>query len=431
VIRNPIDRRYFLKSAGLSLFGAGVVPSFLRRTAYALNQPGPSARKKILVAVFQRGAADGLNVVVPFGDRSYAPLRPSIAIAEPSSGSEVHGQSAIDLDGFFGLHPSLRALKPLYDARKLAIVHGAGSPDSTRSHFDAQDYMETATPGIRSTSEGWLNRYLHAAPLAEATPFRAVAFAPRMPLTLLGPAPALAMDDVRNFRLRTFPHGGADGADSLEGGFKAMYALAADPLLERTAREMFEAAGTLDRIGLADYQPANRAQYPNGQLGKSLRQVAQLIKANLGLEVAFAEVGGWDHHVNEGGAQGQLANSLRQFGDALAAFHQDMGDRMADIVVLTMTEFGRTARENGNRGTDHGHAGAMFVLGGPVRGGRVYGQWPGLAPDQLYEGRDLALTTDFRDVFAEVAVRHLGASETNTVFPGFEVSPARFRGFLC
>jgi uncharacterized protein (DUF1501 family) len=426
-----IDRRYFLKSAGLSLFGAGFVPTFLRRTAYALEQPGASARKQILVAVFQRGAADGLNVVVPFGDRNYAPLRPSIAIAQPSSRSELSGQTAIDLDGFFGLHPSLAGLKPLYDARHLAIVHAAGSPDSTRSHFDAQDYMETATPGLGSTSDGWLNRYLESSPLAEATPFRAVAFAPRMPLTLLGPAPALAVDDVKNFRLRTFgPHGGPGGAEFLQGGFEAMYASASDPLLERTAQEMFEAAGTLDRIGLADYQPANGAQYPNGQLGKSLRQVAQLIKADVGLELAFAEVGGWDHHVNEGGAQGQLANSLRQFGDALAAFHQDMGDRMADVVVLTMTEFGRTARENGNRGTDHGHANAMFVLGGPVKGGKVYGRWPGLGPDQLYEGRDLALTTDFRDVFAEVAVRHLGTTETHTVFPGFSVSPERFRGFL-
>ncbi|HXJ93580.1 MAG TPA: DUF1501 domain-containing protein [Terriglobia bacterium] len=425
-----INRRYFLKSAGLSMFGAGFVPAFLRRTAYALEQPTPSARKKILVAVFQRGAADGLNVVVPFGDRNYAPLRPTIAIAEPSSPSEASGQTAIDLDGFFGLHPSLAALKPLYDSRNLAIVHAAGSPDSTRSHFDAQDYMETATPGLRSTSEGWLNRYLEATPHADATPFRAVAFAPRMPLTLLGPAPALAMDDVRNFRLRAFPRGGPGGEQLLQGGFEAMYASASDPLLERTAREMFEAASTLDRIGVADYQPANGAQYPNGQLGRSLRQVAQLIKADVGLEIAFAEVSGWDHHVNEGGAQGQLANSLRQFGDALAAFHRDMGDRMADVVVLTMSEFGRTARENGNRGTDHGHANAMFALGGPVRGGKVYGQWPGLAADQLYEGRDLALTTDFRDVFAEVAVRHLGATETHTVFPGFNVSRERFKGLL-
>ncbi|HEY6290589.1 MAG TPA: DUF1501 domain-containing protein [Terriglobia bacterium] len=426
-----LSRRYFLKSAGLSLFGAGFVPPFLRRAAYALDQPGSSARKKILVAVFQRGAADGLNTVVPFADRTYYSLRPTIAIAPPTSRSESYAQGAIDLDGFFGLHPSLSSLKPLFDERQLAIVHAAGSPDSTRSHFDAQDYMEAATPGLHSTPDGWLNRYLEAVPLAEATPFRAVAFAPRMPLTLLGPAPALVLDDVKSFRFRTMDSlGHSAGPSALESGFEAMYASTADPLLDRTAKEMFEAVSTLDGIGRADYQPGHGAQYPNGLLGKSLRQVAQLIKADVGLEVAFAEVGGWDHHVNEGGVQGQLANSLKQFGESLAAFHQDLGDRMSDVVLLSMTEFGRTARENGNRGTDHGHANVMFALGGPVKGGKVYGEWPGLGPGELYEGRDLALTTDFRDVFAEVAVRHLGATETQTIFPGFSVSPARFRGFL-
>lgn len=426
-----ISRRYFLKSGGLSLFGAGLVPSFLRRTAYALEQPRTSARKKILVAIFQRGAADGLNIVVPFGDKSYASLRPSIAIPEPSPRSQSSGQTAIDLDGFFGLHPSLEALKPLFESRQLAIVHAAGSPDSTRSHFDAQDYMETGTPG-RSTSDGWLNRYLVARPDAEATPFRAVAISSQMPRTLLGPAPALALDDVRNFRLRS---AGTGELSALETGFQSMYASASSVLLDRTAREMFEAAATLERVGSSEYQPAAGVQYPKGPLGKSLRQIAQLIKADVGLEVAFAETSGWDHHVNEGGVQGSLANNLKQFGDSLAAFHQDLGDRWADVVVLTMTEFGRTARENGNRGTDHGHGGAMFVLGGPVKGGRVYGPWPGLGPGQLHEDRDLALTTDFRDVFAEVAVRHLGADsgapgETGAIFPGFSVSPSRFRGFL-
>ena len=429
-----ISRRYFLKTAGLSLFGAASVPAFLRRTAYALDQPNASARKKILVAIFQRGAADGLNTVVPFGDASYYSLRPSIAIPAPSARSGLSGRTAIDLDGFFALHPSLAGLKPLFDARHLAILNAAGSPDSTRSHFDAQDYMETAAPGFRGTSSGWLNRYLDSAPEAEATPFRAVALAPRMPLTFAGPAPALAMNDVQAFRLRTLsgPDGasGAAGAMGIAGAFESMYASTSDPLLGRTAHEMFEAAAMLERLRTTDYQPSNGVQYPNGRLGNSLRQVAQLIKSDVGLEIAFADVSGWDHHVNEGAVEGQLANSLKQFGDALAAFHQDMGERMSDVLVLSMTEFGRAARENGNRGTDHGHAAVMFALGGPVKGGKVYGPWPGLAPDQLYEGRDLALTTDFRDVFAEVAVRHLGATDVNSIFPGFSVSSSRFRGFL-
>ena len=431
-----LTRRYFLKSAGLSLFGVGFVPSFMRRTAFALEPPSSSASKKILVAIFQRGAADGLNIVVPFAEKDYYSMRPTIAIPAPSgafSGAGEPAQAAIDLDGFFGFHPNLASLKPLFDAQHLAVVHAAGSPDNTRSHFDAQDYMESAAPGIKSVADGWLNRYLQGTPEADATPFRAVAFAPRMPRTLQGTAPALAMDDLRSFKLRMPPvpqgngHAPAGGLDSV---VESMYASASDPLLNSTAREMFSAVTTLERVGTENYNPANGVAYPRGPLSRSLQQIAQLIKADVGLEVAFAEVGGWDNHVNEGGVEGQLAARLKEFGDALCAFHQDMGDRMADICVLTMTEFGRTARENGNRGTDHGHANVMFALGGSVKGGKVYGEWPGLKPDQLYEGRDLALTTDFRDVFAEVLVRHLATPNASDIFPGFSVSPARFRGFL-
>jgi uncharacterized protein (DUF1501 family) len=421
-----ISRRYFLKSTGLSLFGAGVVPSFLRRTAFAVEQP---VRRKILVAIFQRGAADGLNIVVPFGEKSYYSLRPSIAIPAPSGSSDA-GATAIDLDGFFGLHPSLASLKPLFDARQLAIIHASGSPDSTRSHFDAQDYMETATPGVKSTADGWLNRLLQQVPDADATPFRAVAFAASTPRTMLGSASCLCTEDLKGFHLPGNPNRQARGVQLVESAFEEMYASASDPLLANTAHETFEAISTLQRLQIGDYQPANGAEYPRGPLGRSLQQIAQLIKSDAGLEIAFADVGGWDHHVNEGGVTGQLASRLKEFGDSLAAFHKDMGDRMADITVLTMSEFGRTARENGNRGTDHGHADAMFVLGGPVKGGKVYGKWPGLKEDELYEGRDLALTTDFRDVFAEVAVRHLGVKEAHGIFPGHEISPAHFRGFL-
>ncbi len=428
----PLTRRYFLKSAGLSLFGVGFVPSFLRRTAFALNAPGPSARKKVLVAIFQRGAADGLNIVVPFAEKNYYLMRPTIAIPEPHSGSSDDVQAALDLDGFFALHPSLASLKPLFDARHLAVIHAVGSPDNTRSHFDAQDYMESATPGVKSTRDGWLNRYLQANPEAEATPFRAIAVAPRMPRTLEGSAPMLVVDDLRNFRLSGNLPAAPEIArlGSPAAAFETMYASTSDPVFGGAAREMFEAMGTLERIGVENYQPEHGAEYPQGPLGRGLQQVAQLIKADVGLEVAFAEAVGWDHHVNEGGVEGQLAASLKQFGDALAAFHQDMGDRMENVVVLTMSEFGRTARENGNRGTDHGHANAIFALGGPVRGGKVYGKWPGLEPNQLFEGRDLALTTDFRDIFAEAVVRHLGARNTGDIFPGFNASPDRFRGFL-
>ena len=421
-----ISRRYFLKNAGLSLFGAGFVPSFLRRTAFAAEPPGG---KKILVAIFQRGAADGLNIVVPYGEQNYYSMRPSIAIPAPSQRSES-GPTAIDLDGFFGLHPNLSSLKPIFDAKHLAVIHAAGSPDATRSHFDAQDYMETATPGVKSTTNGWLNRVLQGAPRAEDSPFRAVAFAASTPRTMMGEAPCLCTQDLGGFHLAGRANSQTPAVQLLEGAFEEMYATASDRLLCHTAHETFEAITTLQRIQIGAYVPENGAQYPRGPLAKSLRQIAQLIKSGVGLEVAFADVGGWDNHVNEGGVAGQLANRLKDFGDSLAAFYTDMGDRMADVTVLTMSEFGRTARENGNRGTDHGHAHAMFVLGGSVKGGKVYGDWPGLSDHQLHEGRDLALTTDFRDVFAEVATRHLGVERPAGIFPGFEVTPARFRGFL-
>ncbi|MGH9469896.1 MAG: DUF1501 domain-containing protein, partial [Terriglobia bacterium] len=341
-------RRYFLKSAGLSLFGAGFVPSFLRRTAFAIERTAPGRQKKVLVAVFMRGAADGLNIVVPYGEKDYYHMRPTIAIPAPGKGG---GDASIDLDGFFAFHPRLAALKPVFDAGHLAVIDAAGSPDNTRSHFDAQDYMETATPGLKSTRDGWLNRYLYYSPDAEATPFRAVAAAPRMPLSLAGKAKALAIENLRGFRLAVNPNNPALGG--VDGAFQALYASASDPLLSGTAKETFSAVDTLQRISSQGYLPENGAQYPTGPMGRHMQEVAQLIKSGVGLEVAFVDVGGWDHHVEEGGVTGRLAGRLKEFGDSLAAFHQDMGDRMADIVVLTMSEFGRTARENGNRGTDH------------------------------------------------------------------------------
>ncbi len=420
-----ITRRYFLKSSGLSLFGLGCVPSFLRRTAFALEGPA-AAKKKVLVALFMRGAADGLNIVVPYAENNYYQMRPTIAIPKPGKGDG--GEGAIDLNGFFGFHPRLAPLKPIFDAGHLAVIHAAGSPDSTRSHFDAQDYMETATPGNKSTQDGWLNRYLQRNVEVDPTPFRAVALAPALPVSLQGRAPALAFNDIRQFHLAMNPKNPA--YPLVEGAFQSLYASTSDPLLSRTARETFEATKTLEGIQAQQYLQANGAEYPNGQAGQHLKQVAQLIKSGVGLEIAFVDVGGWDHHVNEGGVQGQLGNLLGKFGGALAAFHQDLGDQMEDVVVLTMSEFGRTARENGNRGTDHGHANVMFVMGGAVKGGKVYGRWPGLRPDDLNEGRDLKLTTDFRDVFAEAVTRHLGATHTGAMFPGFAVSPDRFRGFL-
>jgi uncharacterized protein (DUF1501 family) len=412
------SRRVFLKNGSFALVTLGFAPSFLARTAFAA---GKSARAKQLIAIFQRGAVDGLSVIVPFGEADYYRSRPSIAIPRPHAGENA----AIDLDGFFGFNPRLQSLKPLWDARELAIVHACGSPDSTRSHFDAQDYMETATPGVKSTSDGWLNRYLQVRHDEAATSFRAVALTAQLPRMLQGTAPALAVNQIAQFGIRA-----GQASDAVGASFEAEYAAAADRVLNGTGREAFDAIKMLKIADPAKYQPEHGADYPRSPFGQALKQIAQLSKANVGLEVAFADIGGWDTHVNQGAAQGQLANRLDDFGRGLAALVADLGDRMADTVVLTMSEFGRAVNENGNRGTDHGHGNAMIVIGGGVRGGRVYGKWPGLAPDRRYEGRDLAVTTDFRDVFGEIVVRHLGVADANPIFPGHAVQPGKFPGLF-
>ena len=412
------SRRVFLKDGAFALVSLGFAPSFLTRTAFAA---GPTARSKRLIAIFQRGAVDGLSVIVPFGDNEYYRARPSIAIPRPGSGDTA----AVDLDGFFGFNPRLQPLKPLWDARQLAIVHACGSPDNTRSHFDAQDYMETATPGVKSTSDGWLNRYLQVRRLEEATPFRAVALTQQLPRVLQGPAPALAVNQLGQFGIR-----GGQGSDLIAASFEAQFAAAADRVLNNTGREAFDAIKMLKGVNPASYRPENGADYPRTPFGQALQQIAQLSKADVGLEVAFADVGGWDTHVNQGSAQGQLATRLDDFARSLAALARDLGDRMEDTVVLTMSEFGRAVSENGNRGTDHGHGNAMIAIGGGIHGGRVYGKWPGLAASQRYEGRDLAVTTDFRDVFGEIVVRHLGVADPKPIFPGYTINPARFPGLL-
>jgi uncharacterized protein (DUF1501 family) len=438
-----MERRVFVKSGALALVTLGLSPRFLRRASFAANLRS-IARGKTLICLFQRGAADALNIVVPHGERAYYALRPTIGIAPPSGRMPADELRALDLDGFFGLHPALAPLEPLWKRGMLAPVHAVGSPSSTRSHFDAQDYMETATPDVKVTADGWLNRYLatserdvagaaatsrHAGTSLTSTtaaggmPFRAVAMATQTPRILEGPAPTIAMGSLADFSIRS---AGGSTAARLE----ALYRTGSADLIHGSGREMFEAMRILRAADPERYAPEHGADYPRSQLGSRLRQIAQLVKADVGVEIAFADVGGWDTHVNQGGARGQLATRLDDFARSVAALVADLGDRMEDVLLLTMSEFGRMARENGNRGTDHGHAGALFVVGGSVRGGRVLGRWPGLEREQLYEGRDLALTTDFRAVFAEVAARHLGAERLEAIFPGYDVDPAKWLGIL-
>jgi uncharacterized protein (DUF1501 family) len=410
-----INRRVFLRNGAMAVVGTAVVPAFLRRAAFGAVASGASNKR--LVVIFQRGAADGLNIVVPHAEQQYYAMRPSINIPR---------NAVIDLDGFFGLHPALASFQPLWQQRHLAIIHAAGSPDPTRSHFDAQDFMESGTPGVKITDDGWLNRSLHAMQQpAPVSPFRAIALGPSLPRILSGSEPAVAMNNINDFSV-----GGRSAKPSPTAtAFEAMYDHSSDAMLHGTGEETFDAVKMLKSADPGKYTPAPGANYPKGRFGDSLRQLAQLIKANLGVQVAFADIGGWDHHVNEGSTEGQIANVLTEFSQSLSAFWIDLGDLGEDTVVVTMSEFGRTARENGNRGTDHGHANVMFVFGGPVRGGRVYGRWPGLDQSQLYEGRDLALTTDFRQVIGEAVSRHMGNKNLPAVFPGFD-SQGKFLRYL-
>src|SRR5690349_925650 len=409
-------RRIFLRNSALSVVGTAAVPAFLRRAAFGAQEPG--APTKRLIVIFQRGAADGLNIVVPHGEQAYYAMRPSINIPK---------QSLLDLDGFFGLHPSLASLQPIWNQKQLAIVHAAGSPDPTRSHFDAQDFMESGTPGLKATPDGWLNRTLHSLPAStDKSAFRAIALGPALPRILTGAERAVAVNNINDFGV-----GGRNPkATPLANTFEAMYDQSVDSVLHGTGQETFDAVKMLKAADPAKYTPAPGANYPRGPLGNALRQVAQLMKADLGVEVSFSDVGGWDHHVNEGSVQGQIAQRVGDLAQAMSAFWIDLGDLAESTVVVTMSEFGRTARENGNRGTDHGHANVMFVMGGPVKGRRVYGRWPGLAPEQLYEGRDLALTTDFRTVLSELVYTHLGNRNLNSVFPGFTANPNSFLKLL-
>lgn len=412
-----ITRRGFMKGGALALVGTSSIPGFLTRSVMA-EMTTAAATKKKLVVLFQRGAADGLNIVVPYGEKNYYAMRPTIAIQQ---------NAVIDLDGFFGLHPAMAALKPLYDQGHLAIVPAAGSPDTTRSHFDAQDYMESGTPGVKSTPDGWLNRALQAELLqGKPSVFRAVALESQVPRTLEGRVPAIALNNLSDFSV------GSRGAQTsqVSNVFQSMYDESSDAMLHGTGEETFEAVKMLKATDPAHYQPASGVVYPKTQFGNSLRQVAQLMKANLGVEAAFSDIGGWDTHQNQGNVDGQLANRLQDFSGSIAAFWQDMGQDAENVTLVTMSEFGRTARQNGTGGTDHGHANVMFVLGGRVKGGKVYGTWPGLDDDQLNEGRDLRLTTDFRRVLGEAAYKTLGAKNLQFVFPGSQVQPGEFLNFI-
>lgn len=382
-----------------------------------------------LVCIYLRGGCDALNMVVPFGDPRYYQVRPSIAIAAKDQGQE---KGVIALDKFFGLHPSMEALYPLWEKKRFAPVINVGSPHPSRSHFDCQDFMEYAAPGERGITAGWLNRFLSATAEESESDFRAVATQALLPRALRGDFPVLAVPDL--------DRGRNDPLDVFDEVYQELDAMAMGTREEDTAPANTEdkilrsGRTTIDAIRryreIVDKASTGESKYPENWFARGLRQIARVIKADAGLEVACLDFGGWDHHIQEGGYEGTMANMLRTLSEGLAAFMADLGDRSERVVCLTMSEFGRTVHENGNRGTDHGHGGVMLAVGGRVNGGKVYGQWAGLEDKNLYEERDLPVWTDFRSIQYEVLSQLFLCQVPKDFFPKYRVNPKDCLGLI-
>lgn len=395
-----------------SLGFGGLVPDFLVQAA-AATRSTLSRKNKVLVCIYQRGAMDGLMAVTPFKDEALKKVRPDLFLSPTANNGK---NTLIDLDGHFGLHPAMKTFEPLFTQKQLAIVHGVGSPFNSRSHFDAQDYMESGTPGDKTTHDGWLNRLLSATDSSNS-PFQAVSITNNLPKSFLGKNPALAISSLKDFAIQVKRNPAAISVSAKS--FEDLYDHTSSQLLNKAGKESFEAIKILDEKNVQNYKPANDAVYPVSRLGASLKQIAQLVKMNVGLEVAFAESTGWDTHFNQGRDTGIFARNVEDLSASIHAFWQDLGDYQDEVTVMTMTEFGRTVAQNGSKGTDHGRASCMFVLGKDVKGGQVYGTVPVLEKANLEDGRDLPVTTDFRNLFSEVASKHLNLKHNNALFPNF------------
>ena len=410
------DRREFLKYAAASVAAWNLItwelPAWMPRLAFAPEGQAPNG--DVLLCIFMRGGVDGLNVVIPHADTAYFDLRPQLAIPAPAGGKD---NTLINLDGFFGLHPALRNLKDLWDSHALAIIHAAGSPDPTHSHFDAMDYMERGTPGEKSIPTGWIARHLQSINSENNSPFRAVGMGTILQSSLRGPVQATVLQSIADFHLR----GRLSGISEIQKDLASLYNLDVNKPLDDAASQTWKAIDMLAKINPKTYKPANGASYPGSNYGLALQQVAQLIKSEVGLEVACVDIGGWDTHSGQGSVtDGTLPRLLQEFGDGLAAFYKDLGNLNKRVTTVTMSEFGRRAYENSSGGTDHGHGNIMFILGGGIKGGKVYGDWPGLSKDKLYGPGDLGVTTDFRDVLAEIVQNRLLNAKLDQVFPGYQ-----------
>jgi len=412
------SRRGFLKSGGLALFGIslmGGIPSFIAEAAASDKIIGPYKKKKTMVCIFQRGAMDGLMAVTPFNDQYLQNARPTLFLSAAKGSAKT---PLIDLDGKYGLHPSMKAFEPFFRDKRLAIVHGIGSPNNTRSHFDAQDYMESGTPFNKGTASGWLNRatgLLGHDTASPATPFQAVSLTSALPRSFYGDNQSVAISNLQDFAIQM--RGNPSGVNMAAKSFEDLYDQTSSNLLKSTGKESFDAMKMLQKSDIKNYKPANGAVYPNTSVGNSLKQIAQLIKMDVGLEIAFTESGGWDTHFNQGSDTGIFARNVNDLSNCIAAFWTDLGQYTDDVTLMTMTEFGRTVKQNGTGGTDHGRASCNFILGNDVNGGIVHGNVQPMSLDNLEDGRDLAVSTDFRAVFSEVADRHLKISNDKVLFP--------------
>lgn len=399
-----MNRRKFLQQLGLISGGTLVA---IGAHGWAARGVISNSNPKRLIVVFLRGAVDGLNVVIPHGDNAYYDARSLIAIAPPN---QTNG--ALDLDGHFGLHPALEPLIPLWKQGSVAFVHACGSPDPTRSHFDAQDYMESGTPGVKNTPDGWMNRLLTLQ--HSQSPIQAVNVGSTMPRILSGRMSVATLPVGRDAE-RSLPIDRPQVSEAFNQLYNGTDAMSKAYQEARAARQQI--MNDLNQEMMA----ANKgAPSPTGFV-RDTQQLARLMVKDPSVQLGFMALGGWDTHVNQGGATGQLARNLKGLGAGLAALAQGLGSVYSDTAIVVMSEFGRTVRENGNSGTDHGHGNVMWLLGGGIKGGKVYGEWPGLSQEQLYEGRDLAVTTDFRDVIVSLLTRHLqlDAGKINQVFPNY------------
>ncbi|MDJ0753059.1 MAG: DUF1501 domain-containing protein [Ardenticatenaceae bacterium] len=413
-MNSTLTRRDFFRSLAAAP-AATPWPTWMPRLAFAPQQTAP--RGDVLVVVFLRGAADVLNMVVPFGEEAYYQARPTLGIPQPDFIAAGTGMQAVDLDGFFGFHPSLGPLKAAFDEQHLGIIHACGAPDISRSHFKAMALMERGVEDERGPASGWINRHLATYNTGNNSPIRAIGLGSVLPQSLYGEVPATAMRSIVDFHLNGDDRVGQQLYRMLRGLYSQ------DSEIGRVGRETLDVIDILSKLDPAQYRPEDGATYPESTFGYNLRQAAMLIKAEAGLEVAAIDLGGWDTHFGQGGSQGLMASLLSDLGQGLAAFHADMIDYMNQVTVVVMSEFGRRVKENASLGTDHGHGSMMMLMGGHVNGGQVIGEWPGLEIDQLFGPGDLAVTTDYRDVLAEVVGQRLNNGAMDQIFPDYVPRP--------